>query len=123
MHSQQSITAVISYAAVDLCPSLQTHPNSLTLPTLNNTQSNTHTHTKALLSKRDQPSRLQGLAHALLSKVYAVGHSQVQPAMLTQISDVVGVMREDPENFTRVNKGNGRQLVASKMQPGDYVLM
>jgi hypothetical protein len=54
---------------------------------------------------------------------HGVGYQVYDPKLPSKVIEVVTQLRFDPANFTRIPKGNGREVVVSNMQPGDNVLM
>ena len=63
-----------------------------------------------LCQKSDQGGKLAGLAQAMLCRFHAVGHAIFTRELPSEVLNVVRKLRFDPKNFTRIPKGNGREV-------------
>lgn len=63
------------------------------------------------------------MAHALLSRFHGCGYITFPPELPGKLVLLTGKLRSDPENFTRIPRGSGREITACAMRPGDYVLV
>lgn len=91
--------------------------NRLTFPCCAATQQQDH------CDKQDQKTKLAGLANALLCSFHGAGYQVYEVDLPSKVVQVVSQLRSDLANFTRISKGNGREVVASTMKPGDSILL
>lgn len=74
-------------------------------------------------SKSDKQSHLSGFAECIQFRVNSLGHLSYPVYIYDKLKTAVLQQRDNPENFIRVSKGNGREMVGCRMQPGDYAVM
>lgn len=79
--------------------------------------------TQRLFSQRDQSSNVQGLASVIKFSVDAGGYGLISDKLVVGMVETVNQIRSDPQNFTRVPRGNGREAVACAMKAEEYVLL
>lgn len=75
------------------------------------------------LVKKDKQSNLFGLAMFIRHRFDNVGYGAHLQDLTSLLSAANLKLREDPECFTRVKVGNGREAVACNMKPGEYLLL